>query len=172
MNSPVGVPSLAGLLRRCAASLSPHSSCPALHAPCPSWATQIAGCVVQCQSAPSTNTDVQGRARPPLPTQVCLQGEGPLQSTGVQAGCVMVLPCCVQARLAHEEAVEANAGIWWQGTLQAVPLQEGLAQQRGIKRHADKVGEHSRQCGTLPSTALHAAPWLQGFFLLRRAVKR
>ena len=68
--------------------------------------------------------------------------------------------------------MEANAGIWWQGTLQAVPLQQGLAQQRGIKRHADKVGEHSRQYGTLPGIALHAAPWLQGFFLLLCAVKR
>lgn len=68
-----------------------------------------------------------------------------------------VLPACLQARLAHEEAIEANAGVWWQGTLQAVPLQEGLAQQRGIKRHADKVGERSRQDGTLPGNALHAA---------------
>ena len=69
----------------------------------------------------------------------------------------MVLPCWLQARLAHEEAMEANAGVWWQGTLQAVPLQEGLAQQRGIKRHADKVGEHSRQDGALPGISLHTA---------------
>ncbi|CAL5229441.1 g12764 [Coccomyxa viridis] len=44
-----------------------------------------------------------------------------------------------QERLKHEEAVEANNGVWWSARLRVVPLDESAAAQKGIKRGADKV---------------------------------
>jgi hypothetical protein len=51
-------------------------------------------------------------------------------------------PCILpkQERLRHEELVEGNNGVWWRAQLRAVPLAEGAAAQKGIKRGADKAG--------------------------------
>lgn len=45
----------------------------------------------------------------------------------------------LQERLKHEEAVEANNGVWWKDRLRVVPIDEAAAVQKGIKRGADKV---------------------------------
>jgi hypothetical protein len=50
--------------------------------------------------------------------------------------------CDIQERLKHEEAVEANNGVWWSGRLRVVAIDEEAAAQKGIKRGSDKACSH------------------------------
>ena len=71
-----------------------------------------------------------------LPTFLCnLQGPKALSPDS----CVSALVALSQERLKHEEALEANNGVWWSARLRVLPLDEGAAAQKGIKRGADKV---------------------------------
>ena len=51
-----------------------------------------------------------------------------------------------QERLRHEEAIEANNGVWWSAQLRAVPLDENAASQKGIWRGADKARMPYKGC--------------------------
>lgn len=45
----------------------------------------------------------------------------------------------MQAELQREADLETNRGVYIVATLQAVPLEPGVAAQRGVKRSADKI---------------------------------